>query len=63
MVAPVALITPCRNRAEYVIRSLPCWLACPQVNEILIVDFNSTPAILPQLAGLIGASPCDPHRE
>ena len=49
MVAPVALITPCRNRAEHVIRSLPSWLACPQVNQILIVDFNSTPALLPQL--------------
>ncbi|MFU8884733.1 MAG: glycosyltransferase family 2 protein [Cyanobacteriota bacterium] len=51
MVAPVALITPCRNRAEHVIRSLPSWLACPQVNKILIVDFNSTPALLPQLTG------------
>jgi glycosyltransferase involved in cell wall biosynthesis len=46
----VALITPCRNRAEHVLGSLPSWLACRQVDRILIVDFNSTPELLPQLA-------------
>ncbi len=48
---PVVLVSPCRNRAEHVIRSLPSWLACPQVDQILIVDFNSSPALLPQLRG------------
>jgi len=48
---PVALVSPCRNRAEHLIRSLTSWLACPQVAQILIVDFNSSPALLPQLRG------------
>ena len=47
----VDLITPCRNRAEHVVRSLPSWLACPQVAQILIVDFSSSPPLLPQLHG------------
>ena len=47
----VDLITPCRNRAEHVVHSLPSWLACPQVAQILIVDFSSSPPLLPQLHG------------
>ena len=45
------LITPCRNRAEQLLRSLPSWLACPRVDRILIVDFSASPPLLPQLAG------------
>lgn len=45
----VDLITPCRNRAEHVLHSLPSWLACPEVRQILIADFSSTPPLLPQL--------------
>ena len=46
----IDLITPCRNRAEHVLHSLPSWLACSQLGKILIVDFNSTPKLAPQLA-------------
>ena len=49
--AGVDLITPCRNRAEHVVASLPSWLACPEISRILIVDFNSSQELLPQLAG------------
>lgn len=41
------LITPCRNRGEHLLESLPSWLACPQVDRVLIVDFSSTPGLLP----------------
>jgi len=41
------LITPCRNRGENLVQSLPSWLDCPQVTRIVVVDFNSTPDLMP----------------
>lgn len=48
----VDLITPCRNRVEYLRVSLPSWLACPQIQRIIIVDFNSTIPVVDTLGDL-----------
>ena len=48
----VELITPCRNRVEYLRDSLPSWLACPQLQRIIVVDFNSTTPVIDDLGDL-----------
>ncbi|MCP9778605.1 MULTISPECIES: glycosyltransferase family 2 protein [unclassified Cyanobium] len=48
----VELITPCRNRVEYLRDSLPSWLACPQLQQIIVVDFNSTTPVIEELGDL-----------
>jgi hypothetical protein len=48
----VDLITPCRNRVEYLRDSLPSWLACPQLQRIIVVDFNSTTPVIDDLGDL-----------
>jgi len=50
----VELITPCRNRVEYLRDSLPSWLACPQLLRIIVVDFNSTTPVIDDLGDLRG---------
>jgi hypothetical protein len=50
----VDLITPCRNRVEYLRDSLPSWLACPQLRQIIVVDFNSTIPVINDLSDLRG---------
>ena len=50
----VDLITPCRNRVEYLRDSLPSWLACPQLRQIIVVDFNSTVPVIDDLGDLRG---------
>lgn len=50
----VDLITPCRNRVEYLRDSLPSWLACPQLRQIIVVDFNSTVPVIDDLGDLSG---------
>jgi hypothetical protein len=50
----VDLITPCRNRVEYLRDSLPSWLACPQLRKIIVVDFNSTIPVIDALGDLDG---------
>lgn len=50
----VDLITPCRNRVEYLRKSLPSWLACPQLQRIIVVDFNSTTPVIDSLGDLNG---------
>lgn len=49
----VNLITPCRNRAEFLRSSLPSWLGCPQLQKIIVVDFNSTTPVINKLNDLI----------
>ncbi|QVL53547.1 MAG: glycosyltransferase family 2 protein [Cyanobium sp. M30B3] len=49
----INLITPCRNRAKYLRSSLPSWLACPQLQRIIVVDFNSTTPVINELNDLI----------
>lgn len=50
----VDLITPCRNRVEYLRDSLPSWLACPQLRRIIVVDFNSSTPVIDDLGDLSG---------
>jgi len=42
MLHTVDLITPCRNRTEYLLNSLSSWLGCRQIRRVIVVDFNST---------------------
>lgn len=37
----VSLVTACRNRNSNLMRGLATWLACPQISEIIIVDWSS----------------------
>ncbi|MGL6133727.1 MAG: glycosyltransferase family 2 protein [Prochlorococcaceae cyanobacterium] len=50
----VDLITPCRNRVEYLRSSLPSWLACGQISRIIVVDFNSTTPVSKDLGDVSG---------
>jgi glycosyltransferase involved in cell wall biosynthesis len=50
----VDLITPCRNRVEYLRGSLPSWLACDTIQRIIVVDFNSTTPVAEELGDLGG---------
>ncbi|MCP9928016.1 glycosyltransferase family 2 protein [Cyanobium sp. CH-040] len=50
----VDLLTPCRNRVEYLRASLPSWLACAQIRRIVVVDFDSTTPVLDELGDLTG---------
>jgi hypothetical protein len=38
----VSIVTSCRNRNENLLRALPSWLACPEVSEVIIIDWSST---------------------
>jgi glycosyltransferase involved in cell wall biosynthesis len=44
------LLTPCRNRADHLIASLPSWLANPLIARIVIVDFGSTTPLADRIA-------------
>ena len=46
------LITPCRNRSENLKNSLPSWIACQQIQRIIVVDFNSTRPVIDDLNGV-----------
>ena len=48
--AGVSLVTCCMNRNHNLVRALGSWLAHPQISEIVIVDWNSTPGIAASLA-------------
>lgn len=37
----VDLVTPCRNRLEYLRASLPSWLSQPLIRRVVVVDFQS----------------------
>lgn len=50
----VDLLTPCRNRVEYLRVSLPSWLACDQIRRIVVVDFDSTTPVADELGDLSG---------
>lgn len=50
----VSLVTCCRNRNENLLKALPSWLACPEITDIVIVDWTSGEPVAPaiQAAGL-----------
>ena len=37
----LSVVTSARNRTENLLRALPTWLACPEVDEVIIVDWTS----------------------
>ena len=37
----VSLVTCCMNRNENLVKALPSWIACKDINEIVIVDWSS----------------------
>lgn len=49
----VSLVTPCKNRSEYLLRSLPSWLDCPQIERIIIVDFNSSIPVVNDISSFL----------
>jgi hypothetical protein len=52
--AGISLVTCCRNRNENLLKALPSWLACPEITEIVIVDWTSGEKVAPAIlaAGL-----------
>ncbi|MEQ8403757.1 MAG: glycosyltransferase [Oceanicaulis sp.] len=45
----VSLVTACRNRNENLKKALHSWLVCPQVAEIIVVDWTSATPVLEDL--------------
>lgn len=41
----VSITTGCMNRADFLIRALPTWLRIPEVDQVVIVDWCSTPPL------------------
>ena len=43
----VSVVCGVMDREEHLLESLPTWLACPEVGEVVLVDWSSKKAILP----------------
>jgi glycosyltransferase involved in cell wall biosynthesis len=41
----VSLVTCCMNRSENLLKALPTWLQCPEINQIIIVDWGSKTSV------------------
>ena len=54
----VSLVTSCRNRNDNLFLALPSWLECPEVSEVVIVDWSSTERVS---AGLTANDLHDPR--
>lgn len=54
----ISLVTCCMNREENLLRALPSWLACPEIAEVVIVDWSSE---RPVRAALDAAGLADPR--
>jgi hypothetical protein len=46
----LALVTCCMNRSENLIKALRSWIACPQIDQIVIVDWSSKKLLHEELA-------------
>ncbi|MCC5450292.1 glycosyltransferase [Rheinheimera sp. UJ51] len=46
----VSLVTCCMNRNENLVKALPSWVACADINEIIIVDWSSTEPVADYIA-------------
>lgn len=44
-----SLVTCCMNRNENLVKALPSWIACSDINEIVIVDWSSTEPVFDYL--------------
>jgi hypothetical protein len=44
------LLTPCRNRADDLKASLPSWMSCDLIRQIIVVDFNSSKPVIEELS-------------
>ena len=54
----VSLVTCSRNRTANLIRALPSWLACPEIAEVVVVDWGSDRSVA---AALTAAGLTDPR--
>lgn len=45
----ISLVTCCMNRSANLLKALDSWLACPELREIIIVDWSSTEPVLATL--------------
>lgn len=41
----VSLVTCCMNRSENLLKALPSWVRCPEINQIIIVDWGSKESV------------------
>jgi GT2 family glycosyltransferase/ubiquinone/menaquinone biosynthesis C-methylase UbiE len=41
----ISVICACKNRNEFLEQSLPTWLEHPEINEIIIIDWDSNPTV------------------
>ena len=46
----ISLVTCSMNRSPNLLRALPSWLACPEISEVVIVDWSSTTPVSDELA-------------
>ena len=53
----VSLVTCSRNRTTNLIRALPTWLACPEIGEVVVVDWGSDRPVAEELAAAGIADP------
>jgi hypothetical protein len=41
----ISLVTCCMNRSENLLKALPSWIQCPEINQIIIVDWSSKTSV------------------
>jgi hypothetical protein len=46
----LSLVTCCMNRSENLMKALRSWIACPQIDQIVIVDWSSQKSLHEELA-------------
>jgi hypothetical protein len=46
----VSLVTCCKNREANLLRALPGWLACPEITQVVVVDWGSDRPVADSLA-------------
>ena len=42
----ISVVCGVRDRLSYLLRSLPTWLACPEVGEVVVVDWSSAEPVV-----------------
>ncbi|MCV2876235.1 galactosyltransferase-related protein [Rhodobacteraceae bacterium XHP0102] len=54
----LSVVCAIRNRLDNLVKALPTWLACPEIDEVVLIDWGSTP---PLWEGLAAARLDDPR--